>query len=348
MQTLRRLDEKLGFVPASVVTQLGRISACQGREELHRRQRASVLDRLVQVARIQSAESSNAIEGVVAPPARIKELMAERTDPRNRPEAEIAGYRSVLDLVHRSAEHMPLTPNVVLQLHHDLYQFTGIPAGAWKTSDNHIEETHRDGTKTVLFRTVAFGDTPAAMTELHDRTRTAREEGRHHQLLIIGAYVLDFLSIHPFLDGNGRMSRLLTLMLLYQAGYGVGRYISLERVVESTKESYYDTLQLSSRGWHEGDHDPWPWLEYFLGVVLASYEQFEEQAGALGGRGSKIEAIEKFIAELPSGALFRIADVRRIAVGASDSYINKSLVRLRDDGVIVRRSAGRTASWEKL
>lgn len=186
------------------------------------------------------------------------------------------------------------------------------------------------------------------MIELHDLTRAAREEGRHHQLLIIGAYVLDFLSIHPFLDGNGRMSRLLTLMTLYQAGYGVGRYISLEKIIEATKESYYDTLRLSSHGWHEGEHDPWPWIEYFLGVILASYEQFEERAGALAGRGAKIGAIEKFIAGLPSGAQFRISDVRLIAVGASDSHISQSLGRARDDGLIVRRGAGRTASWEKI
>ena len=183
MQTLRHLEDKLGLVPSRMLPLLGRADEGRGREDLYRQQRPATLERLAKVARVQSAETSNAIEGVRAPPRRLRELMAERTAPRNRPEAEIAGYRAVLDLIHRSAPHMPFTPDVVLQLHRDLYQFTAEPGGRWKPTDNHIEERHPDGTVSVIFRTVPFAETPWAMEELHRRTREAWEDGRHHRLV---------------------------------------------------------------------------------------------------------------------------------------------------------------------
>jgi len=347
VQTLRRLDEKFALVPGAVVTQLGRIDAAQGREDLFVQQRPAVLDRLTQIARIQSAESSNAIEGIVASPARLRALMDQRSEPRNRSEAEIAGYRSVLDLVHRSAMDMPFTPEVVLQMHRDLSAFTGLPGGRWKGTENHIEEVDPDGSRHVVFNTAPAATVPAAMADLHALTRSALAEGRHHRLLVIGAYVLDFLCIHPFLDGNGRMSRLLTTMLLYRAGYGVGRYVSLERVIEGSKDGYYGALRASSNAWHEGAHDPWPWLSYFLGTVTAAYGAFEERVGVLGARGAKVEAIHDYVASLPAGHVFRIADVRRVAGGASDSHIAKVLAALRDQGAIVARGRGRGAAWER-
>lgn len=348
MQTLRRIDERLALVPASAVTRIGRIEAGRGRAELYRRQRPALLDRLVEVARIQSAESSSAIEGVRAPARRLRELMGERTEPRNRSEAEIAGYRAALDLVHANAAHMPLTSNVVLQLHRDLYGFTALPGGVWKTTDNHVEERLPDGTSRVVLRTVPFGETAAAMDELGERARSAWAAAHHHPLLLTGAYVLDFLCVHPFLDGNGRMARLLTLLLLYHAGDDVGRYVSLERIVEGSKDGYYGALRRSSEGWHEGRHDPWPWLDYFLGVVVAAHAAFEERAGVLGGRGAKAAAIERYVLGLPPGAPFRVSDVRRVAGGASDSHVSKVLARLRDDGAIAPRGRGRSAAWERL
>jgi Fic family protein len=348
MQTLGRLEDKLGLVPAAVVPLLGRVDEGRGREELHTRQRPTTLKRLVQVARVQSAEASNALEGVTAPAGRVRDLMAERTDPRTRSEAEIAGYRAALDLIHRSAPNMPFTTGVVMQLHRDLYQFTPEPGGRWKTSDNRIEERRPDGTESVIVETVSFAETSAAMEELHRRTREAWEKGGHHRLLLTGAYVLDFLAIHPFRDGNGRMARLLTLLLLYQAGYGVGRYVSLEKLVEGTKDSYYETLRGSSVGWHQGAHDPWPWLRYFLGILVGAYAQLEDRVGTLGGRGAKLEAIEAFVRNVPVGATFRVSDVRQRAAGAGDSHVSKVLARLRDQGLIVARGRGQGAHWERL
>lgn len=306
-----------------------------------------MLERLVEVARIQSAVSSNAIEGVTAPPRRVRELMAEGAHPRNRSEAEIAGYRAALDLIHQSAAHMPLTPNVILQLHRDLYRFTGTPGGRWKTSDNHIEERRPDGTAIVLFETVPFGATAAAVDELCARARALAGTGAHHPLLVAGSCVLDLLCIHPFLDGNGRIARLLTLMMLYQAGYGVGRFVSLERIVEESKEGYYSALRRSSVGWHDGAHDPWPWLDYFIGMNVAAYAAFEERVGTMGGRGAKTRAVEDYVSSLPEGATFRVADVRRIAAGASDSHLSKLLTRLHAEGVIALRGRGRSAVWER-
>jgi Fic family protein len=254
----------------------------------------------------------------------------------------------VLDTIHASAEDIPFTPSVVEQLHRDLYRFTSVPAGRWKTVENAITEERRGGTKHVRFETVAVAETPAAMEELHERFLAAREAGEHHPLLLIGCYVFDFLAIHPFRDGNGRMARLLTLLLLYQSGYGVGRFISLERLVSDSRESYYDALQAAGRGWHDGEHDIWPWLEYLLGIMLAAYREFEQQVGVLGdGRGAKSAAIETFVRSALSDE-FTIAQVREAAVGASDSLIGKVLARLRDEGVIESLGTGRSARWRRL
>jgi Fic family protein len=300
------------------------------------------------VARIQSTEASNAIEGVAAPRRRIEQLVNEETVPRNRPEAEIAGYRAVLDAIHGSAEDIPFTPSVVEQLHRDLYQFTSVPAGRWKTVENEITETLPDGSIRVRFRTVPAAETPAAMEELHERFLVAREAGEHHPLLLIGCYVFDFLAIHPFRDGNGRMARLLTLLLLYQSEYGVGRYISLERVISDTRETYYEALAEAGHGWHEGEHRIWPWLEYLLGTLTAAYREFEDRVGLLAeGRGAKTAAIEQFIRSRVADE-FTIADVREAALGASDSLIGKVLARLRDEGAIESLGTGRAARWRRL
>lgn len=348
MYTFRTLDQQIGLVPAAVARTLGEIDTSRGREDAFRRQRPQVLDALVDVARIQSTEASNAIEGVLAPHKRIRELVADKATPRNRSEAEIAGYRKVLDTIHSSALDIPFRPAVVEQLHRDLYAFTSVPAGRWKNVDNAISETLPDGTARVRFQTVPAAETPATMDELHQRFHAERDAGRHHPLLLIGCYVFDFLAIHPFRDGNGRMGRLLTLLALYQEGYRVGRYVSLERLVIETRSSYYDSLQAAGHGWHEGEHDIWPWLEYLLGVILAAYREFEQRVGSVaGGRGAKSAAIEQFVRTGMSEE-FTIADVRHAALGASDSMIAKVLARLRDEGAIVSLGTGRSARWRRL
>lgn len=348
MQTFRALDQRIGLVPGALARTLGEIDAGRGSESAFRLQRPQALEALVDVARVQSTEASNAIEHVVAPRKRIEDLVAQKTTPRNRSEAEIAGYRAVLDLIHEQAATIPFKPSVVEQLHRDLYQYTTVPAGHWKSVDNLIEEELSHGSKRLRFRPVPAADTPAAMEELHEGFVAARGAAAHHPLLLIGSYVFDFLAIHPFRDGNGRMSRLLTILLLYQSGYDVGRYISLERLVNEAKDGYYETLEVSGHGWHDAEHDIWPWLEYFSGILLKAYREFEDRVGlVVEGRGAKTAAVERFVARRLSDE-FTIAEVRDAALGASDSLIGKVLARLRVEGKIEALGTGRSARWRRL
>ena len=337
-----------GTVPLSLLGQLAQLDEYRGREALFRSQRGEALDRLVDVARIQSTEASNAIEGIVAPPARIKALVEDRTTPRNRSEAEIAGYRSALDLIHASHDHMPITTGVTHQLHRTIYQFTGTDGGDLKSTDNTIEETLPDGSRRIRFQPVPAWQTPDALDRLHERTTAAFASSELHPALIAGALVLDFTCIHPFLDGNGRVSRLLTLLGLYSGGYGVGRYVSLERIVAESKETYYEALAASSDNWHDGKHDPLPWLEYFTGVLVAAYDRFEANVATLSThRGAKAEAITTFV-KSRAVPVFTLADVRLAVPTASDAHIRKVLHGMRDAGIIESTGRGRAAAWRRL
>ena len=347
MYTFRTLDAQIGMVPGPMTVALRAIDQSQGSERAFSLQHPGALKTLIQIARIQSVESSNAIEDVTAPHARVVELVEETTTPANRSEAEIAGYRAVLDTIHASALQIPFKPSVVEQFHRDLYQFTGVRAGHWKTVDNSIEEVRPDGTGFVRFRTLSAAETPAAMDELHERFGRAMRSGEYHPLLLAGCYVFDFLAIHPFLDGNGRMGRLLTLLLLYQAGYEVGRFVSLERLVQDSSDTYYEALRAAGIGWHTGEHDITSWLEYFLGIVAAAYKEFESRVGVVAGRGSKREAIRQFVRQSIADE-FTVADVRRAAPAASQSYISKTLASMRDEGLIEPIRAGRNARWRRL
>jgi Fic family protein len=347
MHTFRSLDRQIGLVPGSMAVALAGVDLGRGREEAYRQQHPEALKTLVEIARIQSTEASNAIEHITAPRKRIEALVAERTRPANRSEEEIAGYRAVLDTIHASAAHIPFTPSVVEQLHRDLYQFTNVPAGRWKTIDNAIEEERPDGTKVVRFLTVSAAETPAGMEELHSRFADALRVGNHHPLLLIGSYVFDFLAIHPFRDGNGRMGRLLTLLALYQSGYEVGRFISLERLINESRETYYDALEAAGHGWHEDEHDIKPWLSYFLGILNAAYKEFESRVGFIGGKGAKAGAVKQFIRSSVSEE-FTVAEIRQFAAGVSQSHMSKTLARLRDEGIIEPVGTGRKARWRRV
>lgn len=346
MHTFRTLERQIGMVPASLAVALGGIDKAQGRQGASLERGPESLSTLREIARIQSVESSNAIEDISAPSDRIRALVAGRTRPENRSEEQIAGYRTVLDTINADASHIPFTPSVVEQLHRDLYQFANTPAGRWKQVENSIQETRPDGVKVVRFRTLSALQTPAAMQELHGSFAAARESGAHHPLLLVGCYVFDFLAIHPFRDGNGRLSRLLTLLALYQAGYEVGRYVSLERLIDRTRDTYYEALQAAGRGWHEDEHDIEPWLRYFLGILTAACSELEQSAGHVSGRGAKREAIIQFIRSR-AGEELTVAEVRRAVPAASDSYIDKTLARLRDEGVIEPVGTGRGARWRR-
>lgn len=346
MQTFRTIDRQIGMVPASIAVTLGGIDRAKGAESASGKRRREGLKTLTAIARIQSVESSNAIENIRAPAERIRKLVVNNDEPTNRDEQEIAGYRAVLDTIDADAAHIPFTPSVVEQLHRDLYQFTSSPAGRWKSVENSIQQVGPDGARTVRFQTLAAAATPAAMVELHERFAAASTAGEHHPLLLIGCYVFDFLAIHPFLDGNGRVSRLLTLLMLYQAGYDVGRYVSLERLVDETRETYYEALQAAGHGWHEGEHDVSPWLRYFLGILTAAYGELQASAITVSGRGSKREAIRRHI-ETAIADEFTVADIRKAVPAASQSYISKTLTRLREEGAIEPVGTGRGARWRR-
>ncbi len=340
-------DNKLSklAVPMGIVRLIGEINQYKGKQDLYKQQSPQALNALKQVAVIQSTESSNAIEGITIQANRLKQLMEDKTTPRDRSEGEIAGYRDVLATIHTSYNAMSINPGIIKQLHRDMYKFSPAQGGAWKPADNTIGEIRPDGTQVVRFNPVSAFLTPGAMDELCESFNREFKAQRVDPLILTGVFVLDFLCIHPFSDGNGRMARLLTLLLLYKFDYEVGRYISLEKLIEKTKESYYDTLYTSSQGWHEGEHTLFPWLEYFLGFILAAYREFEERVGKVASyKGSKSqrikEAINHFIGD------FTIAHIERVCPDISRPTIYRVLKELKDEGFIKVIEVGRNARWE--
>lgn len=318
----------------------------RGRQELFRRQTPELLATLRQSAIIESAESSNRIEGVVAPHDRIEALVLNNSTPRDRSEQEIAGYRDALNLIHESAREMSFSVNVILQLHTMLYRYHPGVSGRWKMAQNEIIERNAQGEVVrVRFKPPGPVQTPQMMQEMTESY--ARLVGQEREPLIIAPLaVLDFLCIHPFSDGNGRMSRLLTLQLLYHFDYEVGKYISLERIVEGSKESYYEALEASSQGWHEGKHDALPWLRYFWGMLLRSYREFEDRVGTVReGRGAKTDVVEQAIARRIGP--FAISDIEADSPGVTRDWIRIVLRRLKSEGRIELVGKGRGAKWVK-
>ena len=334
-------------VPHGLLSTIRLIGEYKGKETLFTHQTPQALETLKQVAVIQSTESSNRIEGIEAPPDRIKKLVEQKTKPKNRSEQEIAGYRDVLATIHANQANISFNAGIVLQFHRDLYQFVPQQGGRWKPTDNEITEIDATGQKRVRFQPVPAYQTGDAMERLHAEFDDYWQRGQVDRLLLIPAYVLDFLCIHPFLDGNGRMARLLSLLLLYHAGYEVGRYISLEQQVENQRQGYYDTLYQSSQGWHSGEHNLLPWLEYFLGVILlGAYREFERRIGELSSsHGAKSEMVLSAITKLPSQ--FRYADLAQACPNVSRPTIKRVLGKLRDEGRIACIKSGRDAIWQK-
>lgn len=326
---------------ASTLKKLGEY---RGRQDLFRQQAPEILASLKQVAVIESAESSNRIEGVTAPRERVEALVMRPTTPANRSEQEIAGYRDALNLIHESAPEMAFSVNVILQLHTLLYRFQAGVGGRWKMAPNEIVERNPDGTvHRVRFTPVAPVATPQAMDDLVVGYRQAVDAERE-PLVVAPLAILDFLCIHPFTDGNGRVARLLSLLLLYHFDVAVGRYISLERVIEESKETYYDTLTASSRGWHEGRHDPHPWLNYFWGMLLAAYKEFEERVGALkDAPGAKTALVEQAVRRRVRP--FAISDIEAECPGVSRDMVRHVLRRMRSKGEIAISGRGRGAKW---
>jgi Fic family protein len=281
--------------------------------------------------------------GVVVAANRLKALITHNTQPRDRSEQEVAGYRDALALIHESAREMRLSPNVILQLHSTLYRFMPAPGGRWKAVDNEIIEKRPDGSVRVRFKATPAHLTPIAMEQLS--AGYAAAIGAHQDpLIVVPLAILDFLCIHAFTDGNGRVARLLTLLLLYHFDYEVGRYISVERVYEATEESYYETLEASSQGWHEGRHDPYPWLNYFWGVLLRAYREFEERVGEVrSGRGAKAAQVREAV--LARSTPFSISDIEAACAGVSRDTVRLVLRVMKTEGLIASTGKGRSGKW---
>lgn len=326
---------------------LAKIGEYKGKQELFARQTPETLETLRQTAIVESSECSNRLEGITAPHKRIAALVLKTTTPRDRSEQEIAGYRDALSLIHESAAYMPCSVNVCLQLHSMLYSYLPQDGGGWKMTDNEIVERAADGSVArIRFRAVSAVATPPAMEQWESNYTAAIEAHAKEPLLAVPLTILDFLCIHPFSDGNGRVSRLLTLMLLYHFGHKVGRYISLERIFEQSKETYYEVLESSSRGWHEGEPNVHPWLNYFWGVLIRAYKEFEERVGTLGtGKGSKTEQISAALDRRI--APFAISDIEADCPTVSRDMIRVVLRRMRDSGALRSEGRGPGARWKK-
>lgn len=254
------------------------IQEYKGKQELFINTKPDILEKLLDIAIIQSTGASNRIEGIHTSDKRLEEIITEKSEPKNRSEEEIAGYREVLTLIHENHDYIPIKTSVTLQLHRDLYSFTSNNGGNWKNVDNEITETDSLGKTKVRFKPLSAVETPQAMEDLcNEYNKTIAKKTEYLKLFYIPVFILDFLSIHPFTDGNGRMSRLLTLLLLYQNNYIVGKYISLEMIIEKTKEEYYRVLKESSEDWLEGKNSYIPFTKYYLSIILKAYKEFSER-----------------------------------------------------------------------
>ena len=309
----------------------------------HAKVQEDELTHLVEIARIQSTQSSNRIEGIYTSDERLQKLVKDKTTPRNRNEKEIAGYRDVLATIHESYDYIPVKPSMILQLHRDLYKFSGMSIGGnYKTSDNVIEEEDTQGNKHIRFQPVPAWETPEAMERLCQAYNDLCDIGQYDPLLMIPVFILDFLCIHPFNDGNGRMSRLLTLLLLYRAGYNVGKYISIEKLIERTKGAYYDELQESSAHWHEEENDYIPFVTYQLGVILAAYRAFSDRVKVVTESTRKPNRVRDII----HGHLGKItkAEIMQQCPDVSQTTIQRALNDLTKSGEVIKIGGGRDTS----
>lgn len=327
-----------------IVALLTQIHEFKGEQNLFIEANSDTLTQLVEIAKIQSTEASNKIEGIYTSDERLKKIVLDKTTPRTRNEQEIAGYRDVLATIHESYEYIPLRPSMILQLHRDLYKFSGMSiGGSYKNSDNVIAETDAAGNRFIRFQPVPAWETADAIDMACQAYDQAVQAGAD-PLLMIPMFILDFLCIHPFNDGNGRMSRLLTLLLLYRSGYIVGKYISIEKVIEQSKETYYETLQQSSAGWHENKNDYAPFVRYLLGAIVAAYRDFSSRVQFLVTSGmSKPERIRELIKET-LGKITK-AEIMEKCPDISQVTVQRTLIELQKNHEIIKLGGGRYTAY---
>lgn len=326
-----------------ILSYISKIHEYKGRQELFLRQKPLELKRLIDIAKVQSTEASNQIEGIVTTNARLKQLVADKTTPRNRAEEEILGYRNVLGLVHENYDSIPIRSNYILQMHRDLLKYTNYSfGGRFKTTSNEIDMILENGEKVILFRPLEPYETPDAVNTICDSFNMALSREVVDELILIPCFILDFLCIHPFNDGNGRMSRLLTLLLLYRSGYLVGQYVSIEKAIAETKEAYYAALQQADQGWHEGKNDPKPFIKYMLGIILSCYRDFEKRISTVHDAGTKstsYDIVKVYIQERIGK--FSKQDVLAGCPSLGSSSVESALKKLVEEGTLVRLGAGR-------
>ncbi len=330
-----------------IISYLTKIHEYKGKQEMFLQQKPAELKRLVEVARIQSTEASNRIEGIVTTGTRMRQLFEDKTTPRNRDEDEIMGYRDVLNMIHENYEYIPLRPSYILQLHRDLLKRAGFSyAGQYKTVQNYINETKPDGTVKTRFTPVPPYETEGAIEAVCASYAQTIAQDTIDPLILICAFICDFLCIHPFNDGNGRMSRLLTLLLLYQNGYEVGKYISIEKQIETTKDVYYEALDMAGQGWYEETDDPTPFIKYMLKVILACYVEFEERL-SIAGMDNQVRTTYDIVKDHISNRIgkFTSGDVMKACPGAGRSSVLNALKKLTDEGYIIKTGNGRNTCY---
>lgn len=318
-----------------------------GKQELYLKQRPEELEKLVEIAKVQSTEASNAIEGIVTTNTRIRQLVEEKTAPRNRDEQEIAGYRDVLNIIHESFDAIPITQNYILQLHKILYSHMNNPvAGRTKSVQNYISATYPDGHTETLFTPMAPYETPEALDRICEEYNRVIGNFEVEPLIAIPTFIHDFLCIHPFNDGNGRMSRLLTTLLLYRNGFYVGKYISLEAKIAKNKDLYYDALNKSQDGWHEGTEDAVPFIKYILSTILAAYKDFEDRFAIVEEKLPALEMVRK--ATMNKIGKFTKQDIRELCPTLSVSSIEGSLRKLVELEEVKREGKGKGTFYYRL
>ena len=318
-----------------------------GKQEMYLKQRPEELEKLVEIAKVQSTESSNAIEGIVTTNTRIRQLVEDKTTPKNRDEQEIAGYRDVLNIIHESFDAIPITPNYILQLHKMLYSHMNNPAaGRTKSVQNYISATYPDGTTKILFTPLDPFETPEALENICNEFNRVIGNNELEPLIAIPIFIHDFLCIHPFNDGNGRMSRLLTTLLLYRSGFCVGKYISLEDKIAKNKDLYYDALGEAQIGWHEGKEDTVPFIKYLLGTILAAYRDFEDRFALVETKLPALETVRR--ATMNKLGRFSKQDIRELCPSLSISSIEGALRKLVASGEIKREGNGKNIRYFRL
>ncbi len=346
-----------------IINYLSQIHEYKGKQELFLRQKPVEMEKLVEIAKVQSIESSNRIEGIITTATRVGQIAKEKTTPRNRDEKEIAGYRDVLNTIHESYKYIPLNGNIILQLHRDLMQYAETRTGGrYKITQNYLKEVKEDGTEVIRFTPVPPFETEPCINAICENYNSMLDDSSVDPLLIIPVFLHDFLCIHPFNDGNGRMSRLLTLLLLYKSSYQVGKYISIEKHIEKTKEAYYDALEASSEGWHENSEDPVIFVKYMLGVILACYREFESRVNIISettvvsetanGKKktitikSKAYDIVKASVDTKIGK-FTKREIVNICPSISEKSVEAAMKKLLDEGYIMKHGSGKNTFYSK-